>query len=538
MRDDYNTLRVELGLSDEEITELGLLEPASGTPDEQAEAYLRRSKKREDVAALRGHLRDMVKRAREVGVTIRHVWFEQLSASKRSVTRREYANALAAVMAGQSKTFLVWKLDRFDRRGAGSVLSAVDELDTRKARLVTCVEHLDSTTKGARMFIAIYAEQARGEVEDIALRVQNGHATHKAEGRRGTGRPPFGLQSPKGSGIVEHHPDEYPTARLLADLMLAGEGTRIAAHKLNERGLLTRGGHTWSATAVSKLVQSPLFAGIVPIRERQVDEYGNKLDTWAGYGEPLYRDDGTPVTCGTGVITPAEYFKIRVLIRERVNPFTRKGKRAGTYLLNPVLRCGRCNGPMHGGGGKYHCSTRVSRGVAVCAGVVSSADRLQATVEDMWLTHVAALEPDDPELYEIGRHWLQFADPETEQRVQHSRDALDRTQERLTELQDRYWNPPPGAFRMTAEEFERQALRLSVTIEDLKRVVSSLGANADVSALVDIDQLRAAWSDADLTLKRVLLRATWPQGIRLKPATRRGDPTPIRDRLKVVGLDM
>lgn len=267
------------------------------------------------------------------------------------------------------------------------------------------------------------------------------------------------------------------------------------------------------------------------MRERRKDEYGNDLDSWSGYGEPLYTDDGKPVMCGTGVVTPAEFFKIRVLIRERINPFTRRGVRAGTYLLNPVLKCGRCKGPMHGGGGKYHCSTRSARGPAVCAGVVSLKDRLDGAVEAAWIGHVSALEPDDDRLYEIGRHWLKFTDPETEGQVTHAREALERAQERLTELQDRYWNPPATGYRMSEADYERQALRLSKTIEDLEKTVKALSATADVPALLDAEQIREAWESADLHMRRVLLRAVFPKGIVLRPATRRGDLTPISERL-------
>ncbi|MEU9109428.1 recombinase family protein [Streptomyces xanthophaeus] len=102
-----------------------------------------------------------------------------------------------------------------------------------------------------------------------------GHDAHKADGRRGTVRPPFGLRSTAGSGTVEQHGDEYGTARRLADLLLDKKTTKDTAHQLNEEGRRTRSGATWSPTAVSKLAQSPLFAGMVPVRRRKTDEHGN-----------------------------------------------------------------------------------------------------------------------------------------------------------------------------------------------------------------------------------------------------------------------
>ncbi|WP_354432381.1 recombinase family protein [Streptomyces sp. FZ201] len=129
-----------------------------------------------------------------------------------------------------------------------------------------------------------------------------------------------------GSGKVEPHPDEYGTARRLADLLLDRKTTKDTAHQLNEEGYRTRSGATWSPTAVSKLAQSPLFAGMVPVRRRKTDEHGNPLDSWEGYGEPLRDETGEVIMCGKGVVTPGEWFKIKALIAERTDDRWAKGK--------------------------------------------------------------------------------------------------------------------------------------------------------------------------------------------------------------------
>jgi len=223
VREDHATL-VALGFGSDELEGMGLDKPASGEPSGLVDAYLRRSAKKEDLATLRGHVRDLVRWAQAEGLQIRHIWFEQLSASKTYVRRREFEKATHAVMAGKSKTLAVWKTDRFDRRGMGAVGRMLDEFDRRRARLVSVSEGLDSS-KGGRVVFAILSERAREEAKDMAQRVKSGHDSHKAEGRRGTGRPPFGLCSPPGSGKVEPDPGEYETARRVADLLLDRKST-------------------------------------------------------------------------------------------------------------------------------------------------------------------------------------------------------------------------------------------------------------------------------------------------------------------------
>ncbi|MCT9112723.1 recombinase family protein, partial [Streptomyces mirabilis] len=114
-RQDLPALRA-LGFEDDELKTLGLWEPATGEPADLAEAYIRRSKAKDTVSALRGHLRDICRKAREEGKQIRHVWFEQKSASKAHVRREEFESAVSAVKQGLSKTLYVWRTDRLSRR--------------------------------------------------------------------------------------------------------------------------------------------------------------------------------------------------------------------------------------------------------------------------------------------------------------------------------------------------------------------------------------------------------------------------------------
>ncbi|MCQ4082226.1 recombinase family protein [Streptomyces sp. RB6PN25] len=527
MREDQPTLEA-LGFTAKELAEMGLDKPAEGEPSELLEAYLRRSKKREDLAALRGHLKDIVRWAQGQGLQIRRVWFEQLSASKTYVRRREFEKATQAILEGQSKTLAVWKTDRFDRRGMGAVGRMLDEFDMRRARLVSVTESLDSSTSGARIIFGILSERAREEAKDIGLRVKNGHDEHKGEGRRGTGRPPFGLYGPTGSGKVQPHEMEFAAARRLADLLLEGMTTTRTAWKLNEEGYRTRSGKSWSGTAVSKLAQSPLFAGMVPNRMRKTDEHGNPLDVWEGYGEPLTDAEGNPVMCGEGVVTVAEWYKIKSLIGERTDQNRRSGKPAVRYLCTSILRCGRCKGPMSHRGGRYRCDRRQQRGASICPGVVSLAARIDFAVAQAWMAHVISLEPEDPVLITIGRRWLSFSDPETQARKEHAREALESARKRVKKLEDDYY----VYGKLTEERYEELSAAQQATIESMTSTLEELDRATDLSPLRDGEMLAKAWDDDETTIddKRMLLRCALKK-VTLKPAARQGDHTPIEDRL-------
>ncbi|MFD3514142.1 recombinase family protein [Streptomyces sp. NPDC058663] len=479
-------------------------------------------------------------RARANGVQIRHVWCEQLSASKTYVRRREFEKAPQAIMDGKSKTLGVWKTDRFDRRGMGAVGRMLDEFDRRKSRLISVSEGLDSS-QGGRMVFAILSERAREEAKDMAKRVKIGHDSHKAEGRRGTGRPPFGLFSAPGSGKVEPHPDEYGTARRLADLLLGKKTTKDTAHRLNEEGHRTRSGATWSPTAVSKLAQSPLFAGMVPIRRRRTDEHGNPLDSWEGYGQPLRNEKGEVVMCGKGVVTPGEWFQIKALIAGRTDERWAKGKPEAKYLGTGSYRCGRlrdktgsgelepCGGSMSHRGGRYRCEIRQTRGKSICDGVVTLADRIDHAVGQAWIHHVTGLAPDDPVAMEMARRWLAFADPETQAKKAEAQKALVAAHQRVRKLEDDFY----VYGKMDEDRFEELSEGQRAVIESTAATLAALDAEADHSSLTQIGALREVWEAADMVDKRMLLKsALGKKGITVKPAVRQGDHTPILERLE------
>ncbi|MBW8481532.1 recombinase family protein [Actinomadura parmotrematis] len=504
------------------------------------DVYLRRSGKKEDLATLRGHLRSMVGWAQANGLQIRHVWFEQLSASKAYVRRREFEKATQAVMDGESTTLGVWKTDRFDRRGMGAVGRMLDEFDRRRSRLVSVSEGLDSS-QGGRIVFAILSERARDEAKDMAQRVKVGHDAHKAEGRRGTGRPPFGLYSPPGSGKVEPHADEYGTARRLADLLLDKKTTKEIAHRLNEEGRRTRSGATWSPTAVSKLAQSPLFAGMVPVRRRRTDEHGDPLGSWAGYGEPLRDGLGEVVMCGEGVVTPGEWFKIKALIAARTDDRWAKGKPAAKYLGTGSYRCGRlrdksgtgelepCGGSMGHRGGRYRCEVRQTRGESICKGVATLADRLDRAVGQAWVRHVATLEPDDPVVIEMARRWLAFMDPETQARRKEIQKVLEAARRRVKKLEDDFY----VYGKMDEERFEELSEGQRAVIASAAANLEALDARADLSQLTRVPVLQDAWEAADTVDKRMLLKcALGERGVTVRPAARQGDRTPILERLE------
>ncbi|MDO0914184.1 recombinase family protein [Streptomyces sp. DT2A-34] len=533
-RDDLPTLRA-LGFKDEELRALGLWEPATGDPASLADAYIRRSKKRDDLATLRAHVRDVCRAAAADGVRIRRIWFEQLSASKAYVRREEFDNCIRAVLVGLSKALYVWKTDRLSRRGMGQVGLLLDDFDKRSARLVSVTEGLDSS-KGSRMVFAILSERAREEAKDIALRTKAGGDAHKREGRWPGGVVPYGLRCPKGTGKLEHDPAEYPTARRIAEALLDGKTPAAIAEELNSKRVRTRKGKQWRAQTVIHLAQSPSWAGLVPVRERAVKVYEDgtreTLDKWHRGGTPLMGPDGHPIQCGQGVVTFAEREAILAKFAARSRPGTAigdrtRGKRKAATILTGVLRCPRCKGPMGNGGRNYRCLARINQGPSVCKGIATLRERADEAVAVLWINHVLALPPESPTIHAIARRWLSYNDPAKETRKRGVSAALDNAAARELRLQKEFFI----GGSMAEAQYESLRAELSAQIAGLKAELAELSQEADLTPLMDPFSLAEMWEDAGIDGQRALLQAALKR-VTLSAPKSVGDRTPILDRLE------
>ncbi|MFI7019773.1 recombinase family protein [Streptomyces sp. NPDC050164] len=530
-RDDLATLRA-LGFDDDELRTLGLWDAPTGGPADLAEAYIRRSKKRDDLATLRAHVRDVCRAAKADGISIRRVWFEQRSASKAHVRREEFEKATAAVLEGRSKTLYVWKLDRLSRRGMGAVGLLLDEFDKRSARLATVTEGLDSALRGARIVIAFLSERAREEAADIALRTKGGGDAHKAEGRWPGGTLPYGLRCPRGTGKLEHDPAEYPTARRIAEALLNGDTPAAIAEKLNSERIKTRKGKQWRAQTIIHLAQSPSWAALIPDRERTKDEFGNPLDTWRRGGNPLMGPDGHPIECGQGVISFAEREAILAKFAARSRPGTTigdrtRGIRKAATILTGTLRCPFCKGPAGNGGRNYRCVARINQGPSVCKGFATLRERADEAIGVLWVNHILSLSPESPTIHAIARRWLSYNDPAKESRKRAVSAALDNAATRELRLQKEFFI----GGGMAEAQYESLRAELSAQIAGLKVELAELSQEADLTPLMDPFALADLWHGAGIEGQRALLQAA-AKSVSLLPPKGVGDRTPILDRLE------
>jgi site-specific DNA recombinase len=287
--------------------------------------------------------------------------FSDLDVSgRKDVPRPGLDKALQALLDESIGTLYVAKLDRLTRRGMAHIGAILDDLERVSGRIVFVADGLDTSKPGARQVIAILAEQARAESDNIAWRIEQWHAHNRRNGlwKR---RRPYGYTVEQGR--LRPHPEEAPIVRRMMERFLAGGSLRSIAIGLNDEGVKPPRLTIWyeEAQAKGNLRAKPPMAGLWAYDTVKSILTQPALSALISHkGQPVYNDDGNLVFAGEGIASVAE--RARILAEmERRSTITRNdkaprrvGKRTGggkpvKYLLVGLIRCGECGSVSAGG---------------------------------------------------------------------------------------------------------------------------------------------------------------------------------------------
>ncbi|MFE6128840.1 recombinase family protein [Streptomyces sp. NPDC056437] len=519
-----------------------------------ADIFLRRSTLMDDKATLDAH-EDVLRAAIETeGLTVRKVWREEVSASKRGVKREEFDAAIADVLARSTSGLWVYKLDRLSRRGMGHVGIVLDDFERIGAYLKAQMDGLDSRNPNHRIIFAVAAEQARTEAINIGVRTRIGKEAHRPLGHWPGGPAPYGLKSQRlypddsrrRAATLVHRNSEYPTARKMAEKLLDGESALNVAKWLSEKGIRTRRGSFWRASTVATWARTPGVAGLMHRKEHVVDAETGK-EYWRATGDLVLLPDGSPVRVGDGVVTPEERLRIVAALNSRTQDvplgFTNrgsKGKRRGARqaqsLLTGIMRCERCKTTMVRAGKQYRCLRRAESGPEACKGMYIDAEAADFEVSRRWQHWVTALDPDDDHdvslLLDIAREWYGHQDPSRALRLKEAKAAVEGVTDRRDKLDTAYYVTGSFSGEDGEARYAKMKDALDAQLAGLRAEIKDLSFDADLTPLLEPVDLEEAWGAADLTTRRLLLSLTVKQLVGV-PALYRGDRTPVTDRVQV-----
>ena len=239
--------------------------------------------------------------------------------SGKTLRRPAMQRALADAQVGRFDVLVVWRLDRLSRRQRDVLYVIEDALGP--AGLVSCTESFDTTTPAGRAMLGMLAVFAQLERESIVERTIMGKQKAVESGRH-QGKPPYGY-----TGSDHQLVPVEPQATFVRELFrrfLEGEKlaqlTEWAAHS----GCAPRQAHTWSPTALRRILANPTYAG------RHF------------YQGNVYDSDTEPL------VSEEEWQSVQRLLQERAIRHT-EAVRNKSYLLSGLsAKCALCGSTIRG----------------------------------------------------------------------------------------------------------------------------------------------------------------------------------------------
>jgi site-specific DNA recombinase len=224
-------------------------------------------------------------------------------------------------------TVVCWKLDRLARNHR-DFQRLWDVCERRGARLVSLQEKFDSSTRPGEFTIRMLIGMAKGESDNISVRVTRALEAVRQSGRMHTGGArPFGY-----TWAGEQVPDEAKVIGWAAEQFIAGRSLNAVTNELAADGVVGTKGKPLGRREVKRMVTSPRVAGLV---EHQGEVVGQ------GSWEPI--------------LDRPTWEQVRAILLDPAR--AKQVGRPPRYLLPGFLRCG-----MEGCGAKLISRPLTSHG--------------------------------------------------------------------------------------------------------------------------------------------------------------------------------
>jgi DNA invertase Pin-like site-specific DNA recombinase len=192
-------------------------------------------------------------------------WLEEIGKSGfKTIPRPRLNDALNMVRTGVVDGLIVWKIDRFTRKGAieifrmlsvitdenvnGFLIASHDNIDTRNNDMVGIIK------------LTVMAEVAKAESEAKSDRAKSWHAGRKRNVATPIGRRPFGYDRPDRNTLIVNE-EEAHCIRIMAKDVLKGKSIRLIARELNESGIRADDQPEWTHRGVQYVLKSATTCG-------------------------------------------------------------------------------------------------------------------------------------------------------------------------------------------------------------------------------------------------------------------------------------
>ena len=189
-----------------------------------------------------------------------YVIFEDPGYSAKNTDRPDYQRMMARLRTGEFSHLRVWKIDRISRN-LRDFSSRYKELKDLGITFVSKNEQFDTSNAiGEAMLkiILVFAELERNMTSERVTAVMLSRA---GNGQWNGGRVPYGYNWSKEEKRFYINASEAKVVTLIYNLYEQYQSVLYVSRYLNDAGLKTKAGKSWSTTGVYKILTNPFYKG-------------------------------------------------------------------------------------------------------------------------------------------------------------------------------------------------------------------------------------------------------------------------------------
>lgn len=312
-----------------------------------AVAYVRMSTDKQDKSPARQRA-DIEPYAAKRGYEIIEWYTDEGISGDNTEKRLAFKKMCADGALGMFKVIVCEDLDRFGRFDSNEAGYWIYPLRQNGISIDTVTEGtVDLESMTGRIMNTIKIEGKHAYLTDLSGKIASAHNKTKLAGKVTTGRPPFGYAIDETRTLIPGDPDKVRTLEGIFSQYAAGHSLREIALWLNNTGVATQLGKTWSARSVSLILANERYLGHMVYNQ---------------FSTSKYRDPGNPK--GKTIPKPRDEWLIKknthqplvdlatwdaVQKRRASNSKQFSGPRnKNQYALRGMLFCENCGGPMCG----------------------------------------------------------------------------------------------------------------------------------------------------------------------------------------------
>jgi site-specific DNA recombinase len=307
----------------------------------RAAAYARVSTNKQSDTSIETQFEVIENFARNGGLKIYKKYSDKITASG-AKERPEFSQMIADAFAKKFDVILVYKYDRFIRDEIEDQ-RLMKELEKNGIYVVSCVEHIDTSTPAGRLQRWIISGINRFYIENLQQEIYDKTTKVAQKGYYLGGKVLYGYsvkqirdpEATRNRKVYVINEEEAVVVRKIFEMFVNGYSYREITKYLNQKmKVKTREGKPWSSSTIFDLLHREKYAGIYTFRR------GTRTNSHAHRSDIIRVEGGMPA-----IIDRETFEKVRARFPSMQDGY-RSSRTTTQALCKGIIYCGICGSPM------------------------------------------------------------------------------------------------------------------------------------------------------------------------------------------------